>query len=112
MSQNNHDATSNTPKSAYLFIKVLPFTEINVEPPLTLPNNRPIEPRLCSSANLQPSQPPYQAEQDEPDDSVSSLHSANNARERDSIITGQCRGASVLLAFDEAWEKAARTTHQ
>jgi hypothetical protein len=43
-------------------------------------------------------------------DSIGSLHSASNARDQAAIVAGQLHGASVLLAFEEAWNKADQKT--
>jgi hypothetical protein len=60
----------------------------------------------------QPDQPQYQAEKFKSDNNIDVLHSASNATDQAAITAGQIRGASALLAFDEAWNKAAQTTAQ
>jgi hypothetical protein len=64
-----------------------------------------------SSTKSQSDQPQHQAEKYKSNDSVDFLHSADNASDQAAIVAGQRRGAFVLLAFDEAWNKAVQTTH-
>jgi hypothetical protein len=42
--------------------------------------------------------------------SKDSIASINNTSDLAAIVTGQQRGASAILTFDKAWEKATRPT--